>query len=146
MLWEQDAQRVNELYGEAENRHRAAIGLPPVDNVRDYVFTDRALLAADPVLGPWQDMTELDLVQTGAWILPDQRPLPAELEAFLAAGEPPVYVGFGSMAMSAALKVALTPGTRVRARNVAGAMRTDGTTVAAKLLLDAGASGGQARR
>ena len=39
----------------------------------------------------------LDVVQTGAWILPDERPLPAELVAFLDAGEPPVYVGFGSM-------------------------------------------------
>jgi vancomycin aglycone glucosyltransferase len=36
-------------------------------------------------------------VQTGAWILPDVRPLPAELVAFLDAGTPPVYVGFGSM-------------------------------------------------
>ncbi|NBM15700.1 glycosyltransferase [Streptomyces sp. GC420] len=99
VLWEEDAQRVNALYGEALNRHRAAIGMPPVDNVRDHVFTDRALLAADPVLVPWRDMTELDLVQTGAWILPDERPLPEELEAFLDAGAPPVYVGFGSMAM-----------------------------------------------
>ncbi|NBM16183.1 glycosyltransferase [Streptomyces sp. GC420] len=99
VLWEEDAQNVNALYGEALNRHRAAIGMPPVDNVRDHVFTDRALLAADPVLVPWRDMTELDLVQTGAWILPDERPLPEELEAFLDAGAPPVYVGFGSMAM-----------------------------------------------
>ncbi|MFD8213314.1 glycosyltransferase [Streptomyces sp. NPDC059697] len=98
VLWEQDAQRVNELYGEAENSHRAVIGLPPVDNVRDYAVTDRPWLAADPVLGPWQDLTDLDLVQTGAWILPDERPLPAGLEAFLDAGAPPVYVGFGSMA------------------------------------------------
>ena len=37
------------------------------------------------------------MVQTGAWILPDERPLPAGLEAFLDAGPPPVYVGFGSM-------------------------------------------------
>ena len=28
-------------------------------------------------------------VQTGAWILPDERPLPAELVAFLDAGTPP---------------------------------------------------------
>lgn len=98
-LWEQDAQRVNALYGEAENRHRAAIGLPPVDNVRDHVLTDRPWPAADPVLGPWQEMTELDLVRTGAWLLPDERPLPDELEAFPDAGAPSVYVGFGSMAM-----------------------------------------------
>ena len=36
-------------------------------------------------------------MHTGAWLLPDERPLPAELEAFLDAGAPPVYVGFGSM-------------------------------------------------
>jgi vancomycin aglycone glucosyltransferase len=35
--------------------------------------------------------------QTGAWILPDERPLSSELEAFLDAGEPPVYFGFGSI-------------------------------------------------
>ncbi|MET7697691.1 glycosyltransferase [Streptomyces sp. NPDC005485] len=98
VLWEQDAQRVNALYGEALNRHRAAIGLHAVDNVRDHVFTGRGLLAADPVLGPWQELTDLELVQTGAWILPDERPLPAELVEFLDAGAPPVYVGFGSMA------------------------------------------------
>lgn len=99
ILWEQDAQRVNALYGDALNRHRAAIGLPPVDNVREYVVTRQPWLAADPVLGPWKDLTDLDLVQTGAWILPDERPLPDELRAFLDAGAPPVYVGFGSMAM-----------------------------------------------
>ncbi|MEV6510562.1 glycosyltransferase [Streptomyces sp. NPDC051642] len=99
VLWEEDARRVNALYREAENRHRAAIGLPPVDNVRDHAFTERPWLASDPDLFPWQDQTDLDLVVTGSWILPDERPLPADLEAFLKAGEPPVYVGFGSMAL-----------------------------------------------
>ncbi|WP_433728409.1 glycosyltransferase [Actinoplanes sp. CA-051413] len=105
-LWEQDAQRVNALYGEALNSHRAALGLPPVDNVRDHVFTDQPWLAADPALCPSEGMTELDLVQTGAWILPDDRPLPADLEAFLGAGAPPVYVGFGSMAAYAPKDIA----------------------------------------
>ncbi|TXC99991.1 glycosyltransferase [Streptomyces sp. ISID311] len=116
VLWEQDAQRVNALYGEALNRHRAAIGLPPVDNVRDHVFTDRPWLAADPVLGPWQELTDLDLVQTGAWILPDERPLPEGLEAFLKAGEPPVYVGFGSMAMHTSKDVGRVAIDAVRAQ------------------------------
>ncbi|WP_405486636.1 glycosyltransferase [Streptomyces sp. NBC_00096] len=101
VLWEQDAQRVNGLYGEALNTHRAAIGLPPVDNVRDHVFTDQPWLAADATLCPSRGMTDLDIVQTGAWILPDDRPLPEGLEAFLNAGTPPVYVGFGSMAAHA---------------------------------------------
>lgn len=33
----------------------------------------------------------------GAFVLGDRRPLPAAIEEFLAAGPPPVYVGFGSM-------------------------------------------------
>jgi vancomycin aglycone glucosyltransferase len=106
VLWEQDAQRVNALYGEALNSHRAAIGLPPVDNVRDYVLTEAPWLAADPILCPSQGMTDLDVVQTGAWILPDDRPLPAGLEAFLDAGAPPVYVGLGSMAAHAPKDIA----------------------------------------
>ncbi|SHG22140.1 glycosyltransferase [Streptoalloteichus hindustanus] len=114
-LWEEDAQRVNGLYGPALNSHRAAIGLPPVDNVRDYVFTDQPWLAADEVLCPSQGMTDLDLVRTGTWVLPDDRPLPEGLEAFLDAGEPPVYVGFGSMAAYAPKDIARVATEAVRA-------------------------------
>jgi vancomycin aglycone glucosyltransferase len=39
--------------------------------------------------------------------------------------------------LSAALRAALSPETRTRAAAVAGAIRTDGATVAATLLLDA---------
>jgi vancomycin aglycone glucosyltransferase len=39
--------------------------------------------------------------------------------------------------LSATLRTALTPETRARATAVAGTIRTDGATVAAKLLLDA---------
>ncbi|WP_455358015.1 glycosyltransferase [Streptomyces sp. SYSU K21746] len=116
VLWDLDAEKVNALYGDALNTHRASIGLPPVDNVRDHVFTDRPWLAADPTLGPWQELTDLDVVQTGAWILPDERPLPAELEAFLNAGTPPVYVGFGSMPMRAAKDAARVAIEAIRAQ------------------------------
>jgi len=92
-----DIQNYNAVYGPALNTHRVANGLPPVDNVRDYIIGDHPWLAADPTLAPWREPAGLDVVQTGAWILPDERPLPAELEAFLGAGPPPVYVGFGSM-------------------------------------------------
>ena len=245
VLWDLDAQGYNAVFGAALNTHRVANGLPPVDNVRHYLLGDHPWLAADPVLAPWPEPADLDVVQTGAWILPDERPLPAELEAFLDADLPPVYVGFGSMrapadvarvaieairahgcravvargwadlapidgrddclvvdevnqqalfgrvaavvhhggagttttatragvpqvvvpqwadqpyfasrvadlgigaahdvqaptteSLSAALGMALTPETRARARAVAGTIRTDGATVAAKLLLD----------
>jgi vancomycin aglycone glucosyltransferase len=102
VLWEQDAQRVNALYGPALNSHRAAIGLPPVDNVRDYVLTDRPTVAgggrdALPVGGPVGPRRRAD-----RGVDPARRPpAPDELQAFLDAGEPPVYVGFGSMATHA---------------------------------------------
>jgi vancomycin aglycone glucosyltransferase len=108
VLWKQDAERVNALYGPALNKERAAIGLPPVENVRDYVFTEHPWLAADPTLCPSEGMTDLEVIQTGAWILRDDRPLADELEAFLKAGEPPVYVGFGSMAAHAPKGIAET--------------------------------------
>lgn len=99
VLWDQDARDAQEVFGEAINTHRVSIGLPPVDNVRDHVFTDRPWLASDPVLAPWQRPADLEVVQTGAWLVPDERPLPAGLSAFLDAGTPPVYVGFGSIPM-----------------------------------------------
>jgi vancomycin aglycone glucosyltransferase len=92
-----DGQGFNELFGEPINTHRASIGLPPVGDVGEFMFTARPLLAADPALGPWRGPEGFDVMQTGAWILPDERPLPAELLTFLDAGEQPVYAGFGSM-------------------------------------------------
>jgi vancomycin aglycone glucosyltransferase len=97
VLNDPDAQNWNALFGPPINSHRASIDLPPVDDVREFMFTDHPWLAADPTLGPWHESADLDVVHTGAWILPDERPLPAELVAFLDAGTPPVYVGFGSM-------------------------------------------------
>jgi vancomycin aglycone glucosyltransferase len=97
VLWDLHAQGMNAVFGAPVNAYRASLGLRAVDNVRDYVSTDHPWLAADPTLGPWRETSDLDVVHTGAWILPDERPLPDELVAFLDAGAPPVYVGFGSM-------------------------------------------------
>jgi len=68
-----------------------------VADVRRHIFTDTPWLAADPTLAPWPEPSDLDVIQTGAWIQPDRRPLSAELETFLDAGEPPIYLGFGSI-------------------------------------------------
>jgi vancomycin aglycone glucosyltransferase len=94
-LWALDAARFNDLFGAALNAHRASLGLPRVDDVRSHMFTDRPWLATDPTLGPWPDPADR-VLQTGAWILPDDRPLSRELETFLESGEPPIYFGFGS--------------------------------------------------
>lgn len=114
-LWEFDAQTINDLFRDALNTNRASIGLPPVDDVRSYAFTDEPWLATDPILDPVQETLNIDVVQTGAWFASDDRPLPADLIAFLESGTPPVYVGFGSMPMLAAPDVARVVVDAIRA-------------------------------
>ncbi|MBN9656572.1 MAG: glycosyltransferase family 1 protein [Acidobacteria bacterium] len=82
-------------FREKTNAARAAIGLAP----RRKVWTDIPMLyGASPHLLPpppdWPAYVRL----CGQWLVPSPawQPPPA-LESFLAAGEPPVYVGFGSM-------------------------------------------------
>ncbi|MFC4942634.1 glycosyltransferase [Pseudonocardia sp. GCM10023141] len=116
VLWRIDGERVDAIYREPLNTHRAALGMPPVGNVRDHVLTAHPWLAVDPVLWPPEDLLGLEPVQTGAWIMPDDRALPADLVEFLDAGEPPVYVGFGSMQMAGAPDTAAVAVEAVRAQ------------------------------
>ena len=95
-LWARDAERFNDLFREALNARRTSLGLAPVSDVRSHMLTERPWLAADPTLGPWPDPADDRVFQTGAWMLPDERPLSRELERFLDTGEPPIYFGFGS--------------------------------------------------
>ncbi|MDN3239528.1 glycosyltransferase [Glycomyces tritici] len=118
-LWAHDAASMHALYGEPVNRLRAANGLAPLGCVRDHVHTAHPWLATDPVLSP-RHPRDLGAVQTGAWILPDPRPLTPELEAFLDAGPPPVYIGFGSIPMRPSESVA---------RIAVGAARRNGLRV-----------------
>lgn len=117
VLWDRNNQGANKRFGDALNSQRASIGLPPVENIFNYGYTDHPLLAADPVLAPLQ-RTDLDVVQTGAWIMPDERPLPAELEAFLEAGPPPVHVEFGSGPAPAGAARAAIEASRAHGRRV----------------------------
>ena len=116
-LWVDNSVTMQTIFGVGINAHRVSIGLEPVENVRDHVFTSHPWLASDPVLSPWAPTELCNVTQTGAWLLPDDRPLPDDVEAFLDAGPPPVYVGFGSMPMS---------GAKHAARDAIDAIRTQG--------------------
>jgi vancomycin aglycone glucosyltransferase len=96
-LWARNAARFHDTFGAPLNTHRAAIGLPAVEDVQSHMFTQRPWLAADPTLAPWPTSESNVVLQTGAWILPDERPLPYDLARFLDAGDPPIFFGFGSM-------------------------------------------------
>lgn len=96
-LWRRDAARFNDVFGGAVNAGRASLGLPAITDLRTHMFTDQPWLAADAVLGPWPgDPTGDGVFQSGAWVLPDDRPLTPELQRFLDSGDPPLYFGFGS--------------------------------------------------
>jgi vancomycin aglycone glucosyltransferase len=84
--------------------------------VLSHIFTDRPWLAADLTLAPWPDPADESVVQTGAWILPNENSLPAELETFLEAGEAPVYFGFGSMRAPANLTHVMVQSARALGR------------------------------
>jgi vancomycin aglycone glucosyltransferase len=116
--WDEDAQRWTDRWGPALNSHRAAAGLASVTDVRGYVLTDKPWLAADRMLAPWPEPADPDVFQTGAWILPDERPLSPELETFLDAGEPPVYFGFGSMRAPQDISKTVIDATRALGRRV----------------------------
>ena len=96
-LWAKDSERWNQTWRDLLNSRRSSLGLAPVTDVHRHILTNRPWLASDPTLGPWPDPSDDSVFQTGAWILADDRPLSPELEAFLAAGEPPIYFGFGSI-------------------------------------------------
>src|SRR5690606_36223395 len=89
-LWSRDAARFNALFRDALNACRAAMQLPPVDDVRGHVFGDEPWLAADRTLGPWPEDDGARVFQAGAWVLDDRRPLTSDIDAFLEAGDPPL--------------------------------------------------------
>lgn len=95
-LWAQNAALFNNLFLTAVNGRRLSMGLAEISDVRSHMMTDRPWLAADATLAPWPDPTDTRVFQTGAWILPDERPLSRDLEKFLDSRDQPIYVGFGS--------------------------------------------------
>jgi vancomycin aglycone glucosyltransferase len=100
LLWAEDEEQFNRRFGATLNEERAKLGLGPVASVQSHMFTDRPWLAADAALAPVFPQAGMQVVQTGAWMLADQTALPDDIERFLAGGDPPIYLGFGSMRAS----------------------------------------------
>ncbi|HEX5047281.1 MAG TPA: glycosyltransferase [Gammaproteobacteria bacterium] len=95
--WRATAKAWNERALERVNHNRGRLRLEPVADVLDYTLTDHTWLAADAALAPPPAASGRRIFQTGSWVLADSSPLPAGLAAFLERGDPPVFVGFGSM-------------------------------------------------
>jgi UDP:flavonoid glycosyltransferase YjiC (YdhE family) len=79
------------------NRLRRARGLGKLHDAFRYILSERPILASDLDLGSPGADCPIDVQQIRGLHPVDTSPLPEKLQAFLAAGPPPVYIGFGSM-------------------------------------------------
>ena len=98
LLWRANRLLTDSLGRTTINTVCADFGLPAVDHLRRYLFEDHPLvIAADEVLFPPDPLWQGRFPYANFIFFDDPAPLDPELDAWLAAGEPPVFVGFGSM-------------------------------------------------
>jgi vancomycin aglycone glucosyltransferase len=116
--WRNTASAWNERALERVNQNRGRLGMDPIDDVLDYVLTDYTWLAADAALAPVPATPGRKIFQTGTWVLADRTPLPVDLEAFLISGEPPIFVGFGSMPAGSDATRRVTAAARAAGRRI----------------------------
>jgi vancomycin aglycone glucosyltransferase len=78
------------------NKQRVNYGLPPIKDVWAHWMGENVIVACDKELNTARDGSAFAFTQTGFMLLPSKNGLPAEVDAFINSGKPPVYIGFGS--------------------------------------------------
>jgi len=98
-LWLNEEDYWNELYRDVVNQERAKFALAPTDNVLRHTIEGQSLLAADAIVMPLAPtiMYNMEIKQTGAWLLKSSSVLPDDVNQFLDEGDSPIYFGCGSM-------------------------------------------------
>jgi len=97
-LWRANRYLADSLGLATLNRTRAGFGLPPIASLRRHIFEDHPMVvAADEALFPADPQWRGRYPYANYLFFDDPAPLDPELDAWLSEGEPPVFVGFGSM-------------------------------------------------
>jgi len=98
IAWRLTRSILNRVLSRPVSRARRRLGLPALADIVPHMFGRLPVLAADAPLAPLPDGAP-DGIEQIRCLHPFQADstLPAKLESFLAAGPPPVYLGFGSM-------------------------------------------------
>ena len=96
ILWRLAGTLLDWGYRSLLNRHRRLLGLHPIPHMMPHL-TANLIIAADKELAPLPSEAPLDCWQTGYWHPPSNDRLPTEVVRFLDGGDPPIYIGFGSM-------------------------------------------------
>lgn len=78
------------------NKARAEHGLSPIKDIWAHWMGEEVILACDREINAGRENSAFAFIQTGFMLLPSKTMLPQYAEEFLAAGKPPVYIGFGS--------------------------------------------------
>jgi vancomycin aglycone glucosyltransferase len=96
-IWSASRPLADLLLRRPINRARRRLDLPADPAPMTTMLGDLIIVAADRDLAPLPDDAPERIVGTDAWVLDDPSALDPRIEAFLDAGDPPVYIGFGSM-------------------------------------------------
>ena len=98
LLWFTDRFLVNLLMRRSLNRARAAIGLSPLADLRTHLLIEHPpVLAVDEMIFPPDSRWEGRYPYANFLFFDDPELMDPALDAWLNEGEPPVFVGFGSM-------------------------------------------------
>ncbi|MDT0458156.1 glycosyltransferase [Streptomyces sp. DSM 41527] len=121
---------IDRLYADATRDLRARLGLPPATA---RAARRRAEAAGRPVLHGFSEVLvprpadwrpDLDVVGNWwPWHAPDDR-LPPVVEDFLAAGPPPVFIGFGSMASGDGARLSALAAAALRRARLRGILQS----------------------
>lgn len=78
------------------NKFRISKGLKPIKDVWSNWMGDEVIAACDKEINEVRKDVLFAFKQTGYMFLPSKQGLPEEVEKFIVAGTPPVFIGFGS--------------------------------------------------
>lgn len=107
LLWWGYLRMGNTAMRDPINQGRRRLGLDAMQDLYRYVFeSDHLLLAVHQALAPRPDDVAPQTEVTGFVFLDDTQELPADVTAFIDAGSPPVYLGFGSVPIDDPAKLA----------------------------------------
>ncbi len=96
VLWRLAGTLLDWGYRSLLNHHRRILGLAAVSHILPHL-TANLIIAADKELAPLPSEAPLDCWQTGYWHPPSNDRLSTAIVRFLEDGDPPIYIGFGSM-------------------------------------------------
>jgi vancomycin aglycone glucosyltransferase len=96
ILWKFGKSIMNPILLSFINKKRFELKLNPIKDVWSYWMGEHVIIAAEPALNSVQEGVDFKFTQTGYMLLAPKSGLTDEVEKFLQAGPPPIFIGFGS--------------------------------------------------